>query len=100
MLGHLERVLEQVAADADVRLSELELLGPAERALVLEGWNRSAAEYPADRCVHEVFEAQVERTPEAEAVRFGEASLTYAELNAGANQLARYLRGRGVGPEV
>ncbi|HYR06116.1 MAG TPA: condensation domain-containing protein, partial [Longimicrobium sp.] len=100
MLGHLERVLEQVAADADVRLSQLELLGQAERALVLEGWNRTAAEYPADRCIHELFEAQVERTPGAVAVRFEEESLTYAELNAGANQLARYLRRRGVGPEV
>ena len=49
MLGHLERVLEQVAADADVRLSRLELLGEAERALVLEAWNRTGAEYPADR---------------------------------------------------
>ena len=49
MLGHLERVLEQVAADADVRLSRLELLGEAERALVLEEWNRTDAEYPADR---------------------------------------------------
>ncbi|HEX2190262.1 MAG TPA: condensation domain-containing protein, partial [Longimicrobiaceae bacterium] len=53
MLGHLERVLEQVAADADVRLSQLELLGEAERALVLEAWSRAEAEYPADRCIHE-----------------------------------------------
>src|SRR6185295_9803323 len=47
MLGHLERVLEQVAADADVRLSRLELLGEAERALVLEAWNRTDVEYAA-----------------------------------------------------
>ncbi|HEX5724950.1 MAG TPA: condensation domain-containing protein, partial [Longimicrobiaceae bacterium] len=100
MLGHLERVLEQVAADADVRLSQLELLGDAERALVVEEWNRTEAEYPADQCIHELFEAQAERTPGAVAVRFEEESLTYAELNAGANQLARYLRRRGVGPEV
>ncbi|HEU4556864.1 MAG TPA: amino acid adenylation domain-containing protein, partial [Longimicrobium sp.] len=100
MLGHLARVLEQVTADADVRLSQLELLGQAERALVVEEWNRTEAEYPADRCVHELFEAQVARTPGAVAVRFEEASLTYAELNAGANQLAHYLRRRGVGPEV
>ena len=70
MLGHLERVLEQVAADADVRLSQLELLGEAERALVLEEWNRTEAEYPADRCIHELFEAQAARTPDAVAVVF------------------------------
>jgi hypothetical protein len=98
MLGHLARVLEQVAADADVRLSRLELLGEAERALVLEAWNRTAAEVPADRCIHELFEAQAARTPGAVAVRFEEESLTYAELNARANRLAHHLRGRGVGP--
>ncbi len=99
MLEHLERVLEQVAADPGVRLSALELLGDAERRQVLEAWNRTEAEYPADRCVHELFEAQVERTPDAVAVVRGEASLTYRELNARANRLARHLRGRGVGPE-
>jgi amino acid adenylation domain-containing protein len=100
LLGHLARVLEQVAADADVRLSELELLDEAERALVLEAWNRTDAEYPADRCIHELFQAQAARAPHAVAVVFEDVSLTYAELNAWANQLARYLRRRGVGPEV
>jgi amino acid adenylation domain-containing protein len=100
MLGHLARVLEQVAADADVRLSRLDLLGEAERALVLEAWNRTAAEVPADRCIHELFAAQAARTPDAVAVVFEDASLTYAELNERANQLAHYLRRRGVGPEV
>jgi amino acid adenylation domain-containing protein len=100
MLGHLERVLEQVAADADVRLSELELLGEAERALVLEEWNRIEAEYPADRCIHERFEAQAARTPDGVAVTYEGDSLTYAELNGRANQLAHYLRRRGVGPEA
>ncbi|HEY0022711.1 MAG TPA: amino acid adenylation domain-containing protein [Longimicrobium sp.] len=100
MLGHLARVLEQVAADADVRLSGLELLGDAEREQVLQAWNRTEAEYPADRPIHALFEAQAARTPDAVAVRFQEQSLTYAELNAGANQLAHSLRRRGVGPEV
>jgi amino acid adenylation domain-containing protein len=100
MLGHLERVLEQVAADADVRLSELELLGPAERALVLEAWNRTEAEYPADRCVHELFQVQAARTPDAVALVFEDASLTYAELDARANRLAHHLAGLGAGPEV
>ncbi len=100
MVGHLARVLEQVAADADVRLSQLELLGQAERALVLEEWNQTAAEVLPDRCIHELFEAQAARTPGAVAVRFEEESLTYRELNEGANRLAHHLRRRGVGPEV
>jgi amino acid adenylation domain-containing protein len=100
MLGHLSRVLEQVAWDADVRLSQLELLGDAERALVLDAWNRTEAEVPADRRIHELFESQAGRTPDAVAVRFEEESLTYRELNARANRLAHHLRGVGVGPEV
>jgi amino acid adenylation domain-containing protein len=100
MLGHLEGVLEQVAADADVRLSRLELLGEAERVLVLEEWNRTDAEYPADRCIHQLVEAQAARTPGAVAVVCEGQALRYAELNARANRLAHYLRRRGVGPEV
>ena len=100
MVRHLERVLEQVAADADARLSRLELLGDAERALVLEAWNRTEAEVPADRCIHELFEAQAARTPGAVAVVHEGEALPYAELNARANQLAHYLRRCGVGPEV
>jgi amino acid adenylation domain-containing protein len=100
MLGHLARVLEQVAADADVRLSQLELLGEAERALVLEACNRTDAEYPADRCIHELFEAQAARTPDAVAVVFADESLTYAALDTRANRLAHYLRGLGARPET
>jgi amino acid adenylation domain-containing protein len=100
MVRHLERVLEQVAADPDVRLSRLELLGESERALVLEAWNATDAEFPADACVHELFEAQAERTPESVAVVFEDRSLSYAELNARANRLAHHLRERGVGPDV
>ncbi|HEU4559708.1 MAG TPA: condensation domain-containing protein, partial [Longimicrobium sp.] len=100
MARHLERVLEQVAADVDVRLSRLDLLGEAERALVLEEWNRTEAEYPADRCIHELFEAQAARTPGAVAVVFEEAELTYAELDERANRLAHHLVRLGVGPET
>ncbi|MBV9773241.1 MAG: amino acid adenylation domain-containing protein, partial [Gemmatimonadetes bacterium] len=99
MLGHFARVLEQVAADADVRLSELELLGEEERR-VLEGWNRTAAEYPADRCVHELFEARVERAPDAVALVSGGEALTYRELNERANRLAHHLVGLEVGPDA
>ncbi|HEV3051515.1 MAG TPA: amino acid adenylation domain-containing protein, partial [Longimicrobium sp.] len=100
MLGHLARVLEQVAADADVHLSQLELLGEAERSLVLEAWNGTDAPYPADACLHELVEAQVERRPDATAVVFEGEPLTYAELNARANRLAHHLRSLGVGPDA
>jgi amino acid adenylation domain-containing protein len=100
MLQHLERVLEQVAADGDLLVSELGLLGEAERALVLEEWNRTEAEYPAELCIHHLFEAQVERTPGAMAVVYEGDALSYAELNARANRLAHHLNDLGVGPDV
>ncbi|HEY7766596.1 amino acid adenylation domain-containing protein, partial [Longimicrobium sp.] len=84
----------------DVRLSRLELLGQAERALVLDEWNRTEAEYPADRCIHELFQAQAERTPDAVAVVHEADALTYRALNERANRLAHHLARLGVGPEV
>ncbi|HVG44434.1 MAG TPA: amino acid adenylation domain-containing protein, partial [Longimicrobium sp.] len=100
MLGHLERVLEQVAARPEARLSELDLLSAEERGLVVDAWNRTAAEYLADRCIHELFEAQAARAPGAVAVRFAEESLAYGELNERANRLAHHLAGLGVRPET
>jgi amino acid adenylation domain-containing protein len=100
MLGHLGRVLDQVAADADVRLSQLELLGEAERARVVDEWNATGAAYPADACIHTLFEAQARRSPGAVAVRAGDDEITYGELNERANRLAHRLIALGVGPEV
>ncbi|HLM67102.1 MAG TPA: amino acid adenylation domain-containing protein, partial [Longimicrobium sp.] len=100
MLGHLERVLEQVADDADAPISALALLGDEERALVVDEWNRTDAAYPADRCIHAIFEDQAARTPDAVAVVFENRSLTYRELNEQANRIAHHLARRGVGPEV
>jgi amino acid adenylation domain-containing protein len=99
MVQYLERVLEQVAADADVRLSQLDLLGQAERARMLEEGSRTAAAYPAERCIHELFEAVAARTPDAVAVTFGAESVTYAELDARANGLAHHLLERGTRPD-
>ncbi|WP_420130066.1 amino acid adenylation domain-containing protein [Longimicrobium sp.] len=100
MLDHLERVLDQVSRDADVRLSRLGLLADAERGLVVESWNATGAPYPRESCVHQLFEAQAERTPQAVAVSAEGESLTYAELNARANRLAHHLVGLGAGPDV
>ncbi|HEU4559378.1 MAG TPA: condensation domain-containing protein, partial [Longimicrobium sp.] len=100
MLGHLERVLEQVSANGDVLVSELELLGEAERHRMLVEWNATEAEYPAGLCIHQLFEAQAARTPHAVAVVHECTALSYAELNARANRLAHHLRELGVGPDV
>ena len=75
-------------------------LPESERDQVLYAWNDTATEYPADRCVHELFEEQVESTPEAVAVVYGEERLSYGELNGRANQVAHYLRGLGVKPDA
>ena len=99
MLGHLRRVLEQAAADPDARISRLELLGEAERRLVVEEWNQTDAAYPA-ACVHHLVQAQAARTPDAVAVVHGGESLTYRQLNERANGLAHRLVEVGVGPEV
>ena len=81
-------------------MSELPLLTDGERRQLLVEWNDTAADYPRDQCIHQLFETQAARTPEAVAVVFEDRQLTYAELNARANQLAHYLRELGVGPEV
>ena len=70
-----------------------------DRRLLAE-WNQTDQDYPRDKCLHELFEAQVKRTPKAVAIHFNEEQLTYAEVNQRANQVAHYLRGLGVGPET
>ncbi len=100
MSEHLVRLVGLFAERPQNRLSELEIWSASERAQLLVGWNDTAVEYPQDKCVHELFEEQVERTPEAVAVSCEEEQLSYRELNGRANQLAHYLKGKGVGPEV
>ncbi|MFE0209062.1 amino acid adenylation domain-containing protein [Streptomyces sp. NPDC058985] len=92
------RVLETLAADPGLRLSELDVLGEDERRQLLTDWNDTASGTP-DTTVVGLFEAQVARTPDATAMEFGDLRLSYAELDARANRLARYLMGQGVGPE-
>jgi amino acid adenylation domain-containing protein len=100
MAGHYRMILEGIVANPDLRLSELPLLTEAERQQLLVHWNDTKAEYPRDKCIHVLFEGQVERTPDVTAVVFEGRQLTYRELNAKANRLAHTLRKRGVGPEV
>lgn len=98
-LGHWITLLTCVATNPELRLSELPLLSAAEQQQLAE-WNATQAPYPQHTCLHRLFEIQVARTPDAIAVSCGEGRLTYAELNRRANQLARYLRSLGVGPDV
>ena len=83
----------------ETQLQSLDVLPAEERRQVLYGWNNTAARYPKHKCVHQIFEEQVERTPDAVAVIFEEQHLSYAELNRQANQLAHHLRGLGVQPD-
>jgi amino acid adenylation domain-containing protein len=98
-LEHLQTLLAAVVAAPDQRLSFFPLMKEAERSAVLEAWNNTREDRPADALVHELFEAQTKRTPDRDAVVFGNRRLTYRELNARANRLARRLRSLGVGPE-
>ena len=99
MLGHLRTLLEGAVAAPDRPLADLPLLTIDERQRVLDEWNATAAEFPREATIHRLIEAQAARSPTAIAVACGGRSLTYGELNARANQLARHLRTRGVGPE-
>jgi amino acid adenylation domain-containing protein len=99
MLGHYERLLRGAMAEPARRLSELEMLAEDERCEVVEGFNQTRAEYPADLCLHELFERQVACAPDAVAVRVNDDLLTYAELNERADELARRLKSLHVGPE-
>ena len=95
----LVRLLEAVAANPDGAIGQLDLLSAQERETIVRTWNDTARSIPP-ATLPELFEAQVARTPDAVAVVFEEHSLTYAELNTRANQLAHHLRAHGVGPEV
>ncbi|SPE63311.1 putative Phenylalanine racemase (ATP-hydrolyzing) [Verrucomicrobia bacterium] len=100
LLEHFEVLLQGIVEDPKQSVSTLPLLTENERRQMLVEWNRTATEYPRDKCIHQLFEDQAERTPQAAAVVFGAKSLTYRELNARANQLAHYLRQLEIGPDV
>jgi amino acid adenylation domain-containing protein len=100
MLGHYQTLLEGIVANPERKVSELPLLTEAERHQLLVEWNDTKREYPRDKCIHDLFEEQAEKTPDAVAIVFEDEQLTYRELNGKANQLAHHLRTLGVGPEV
>jgi amino acid adenylation domain-containing protein len=100
LLDSYLQLLEGAAANPDARISELPLLGASARAVLLDEWNETRADYSTDTLLHELFEQQAEAAPSAVAVVFEQEQLTYAELNRRSNQLAHYLKGLGAGPET
>jgi non-ribosomal peptide synthetase component F len=92
-------LLEGIVADPDRQIASLPLLSENERQQLLEEWNGIGRQYRTDHCVHHLFEAQAERSPDALAIAFGDERVTYGELNVRANKLAHRLRAMGVGPE-
>src|SRR3990172_2007219 len=100
LAGHLEQLLESAAADPGQRIGELQMLDAAERDLLLVKWNDTAAPYPRERTVVDLFEEQVARAPDAAPVLLEDQRLTYGELDARANRLARRLLELGVGPDL
>jgi natural product biosynthesis luciferase-like monooxygenase protein/FkbM family methyltransferase len=100
MAEHFTVLLEGAVADPHRPVAALPLLPPQERHQLLVEWNDTKADYPQQKCIHHLIEAQVERTPHAVALVFEGEQYTYRELNRRANQLAHHLRRAGVGPEV
>ncbi len=100
MAGHFRTLLEGIVSEPDARLHDFPLLTAEERQQLLLDWNQTEANYPAERCIQELFEIEAKRTPGAIAVECGGEHLTYRELDARGNQLAERLQVLGVGPGV
>ncbi len=99
-VAHYRTLLEGLVARPDAPISELSLLTADERAALVAGWTDTAAEYREVRCMHQLFEEQVARTPDALALVYEDERLTYRELNARANRFAHHLQALGAGPDV
>jgi amino acid adenylation domain-containing protein len=100
MLSELAILPSELAQGSDRRIDSLRILTPAEERQLLNDWNATQQDYPAQDCIHHLFERQVSCTPNATAVNFGHQKLTYRELDVCANHLAHRLQALGAGPEV
>ncbi|WP_448124939.1 non-ribosomal peptide synthase/polyketide synthase [Pseudomonas veronii] len=100
MARHWISLLQAMVADGEQRVGELPMLAADEQQVLVSAWNQTAQAYPSERGIHQLIEDQVRATPEAPALVFGAATLTYAQLDARANQLAHALREQGVGPDA
>ncbi|MDM8548422.1 amino acid adenylation domain-containing protein [Desulfobacterales bacterium HSG2] len=97
---YYENILKAVLADPETYLHSMDFLPASEKRKLFVEWNDTKADYPKDKCIHQLFEEQAEKTPDSVAVVFEDEQLTYKTLNAKSNQLAHYLQSLGVGPEV
>ncbi len=100
MAAQYVRLLESIVADSNQKISDLSILTEGDRNKLLVEFNDTACEYPRELCVHELFEQQAERSPDAVALVFEDQQLSYSELNARSNRLALYLRKHGVGDQT
>ena len=100
MTKHIQTLCESIVADPYQSIGELSWLTETERQQLLFDWNDTGVDYPKDKCIHELFEEQVKHNPENVALISDQGQMSYGELNKKANQLARYLRKLGVGPNV
>jgi amino acid adenylation domain-containing protein/thioester reductase-like protein len=100
IMKHYERILESVINKPEERIDQIKLLSKEEEEEIIGKQSGETVEYPKDKCIHNMFEEQVERTPDRIAVEYKEEKLTYKELNERSNQLAHYLQENGVGPDV
>jgi amino acid adenylation domain-containing protein len=93
--GHFKTLLKAIAENIDLPVLMLSFLTEREKNQILIKWNNTKADYPKDKCIHQLFEEQAEKTPDAIAVVYENEQITYAELNSSANRLASYLSRRG-----
>ncbi|OYE03761.1 non-ribosomal peptide synthetase [Nostoc sp. 'Peltigera membranacea cyanobiont' 232] len=100
MTGHFVTLLESIVTNPQQQISQLSLLTEVEQHQLLVEWNDTQVDYPLNKCIHQLFEEQVGRTPDAVAVVYENQQLTYHQLNCRANQLAHYLQSLGVKPDV
>lgn len=100
MLGHFQILLEGIVANPEDRIAHLPLLSESELHQLLVEWNNTQANYPQDKCIHQLIESVAEQNGEANALVFGDEQLSYKELNIRSNKLAHYLKKLGVKSEV
>jgi len=100
MARHFQTLLAAIASNPDRHLSELPVLDQQELDQLVIKWNDTGRDYPRNRCLHQAFEVQAAKSPNAVAVAFDDQSLTYRELNERSNRLAHYLRQRGAKPKT
>ncbi len=96
---HLNNIIDQFLTQSDIEINRIEILSDLEKQYLLYDYNNTSAVYPQDKTIHQLFEIQAQKNPDKTAISFGNQSLTYRELNKKANQLARFLRDKGVGRE-